>query len=145
MVKVAMLMHTPAVVCRPQTTLRDVANLMEARNVGSVVVVDAIGYVTGIVTDRDVALKGAGRGRSPDTDVEAVMTRDVAVVSPASDIAEAASIMQKRGVRRVPVVDDLGRVHGMVAMDDLVRHVSHMADSLTDTMLDQALHLRSAP
>jgi len=142
--KVAQLMHTPAVVCRPTATIREVANLMETRNVGSVVVVDNIGYVTGIVTDRDLALKGAGVGHSPDVAVESLMTRDVACVTPGSDVSEAAVVMQKRAVRRVPVVDDLGKIHGVVAFDDLFRNLSHEADGLTDAVLAQSLHFHPA-
>lgn len=143
--KASQLMHTPAVVCKPTATLHEVAALMDARNVGSVIVVDRIGYVTGIVTDRDVAVRGAGTGRSPDTPVEAVMTRDVAAVTPSSDIAEAATVMQKRGVRRVPVVDDLGRVHGVITLDDLLRNLSAEADALTDAVVSQATHLIPGP
>ena len=139
--KASQLMHTPAVVCEPTATLREVAALMGTRNVGSVVVVDRIGYVTGIVTDRDIAIRGTGAGRSPDATVEAIMTRDVAAVTPASDITEAATVMQKRGVRRVPVVDDLGRVHGVITLDDLLRNLSAEADALTDAVVSQAAHL----
>jgi len=118
---------------------------METHDVGSVLVVDNIGYVTGIVTDRDLALKGAGQGHSPDVSVDTVMTRDVASVHPASDIAEVSAIMQKRGVRRVPVVDDLGKVHGMVALDDLLRNLSHEADDLTDAVLAQSIRFHANP
>jgi len=143
--RVAELMRTPAVVCRPTTSLKEAANMMEARNVGSVLVVDNIGYLTGIVTDRDLALKGAGQGRSPDVTVESIMTRDVASVAPTSDVSEASAIMQKRSVRRVPVVDDRGTIHGMVAFDDLFRNLSHEADDLMDTVLSQAIRLHASP
>jgi CBS domain-containing protein len=136
-VRVSEIMHTPAVTCRPSTSLREVAQLMERRNVGSVVVVDDIGYLSGIVTDRDLALRGMGGSHTTDTPVTAVATRDVATVSPMSDAGEAAAIMQKRAVRRVPVVDDLGRVHGMVTFDDLFRNLNHEADTLTDALLGQ--------
>ncbi len=143
--RVAELMRTPAVECPPTTSLRDVARLMDERNVGSVLVVDNIGYLTGIVTDRDLALRGAGGGHSPEASVDTVMTRDVASVSPASDVAEASAIMQKRGVRRVPVVDEMGKIHGMVALDDLFRHLSHDADDLTEAVLAQSLRFHACP
>lgn len=140
--KVSQLMHTPAIVCGPNATLRDVAHLMDERNVGSVIVVDNVGYVAGIVTDRDIALRGVGRGHSPDTTVDNIMSRDVAAVGPGSDIVEVAAVMQKRSVRRVPVVDEMGKVHGVVAMDDLFRNLSHEADALVDATLYQALRAR---
>ena len=116
---------------------------MAARNVGSVVVVDNIGYVSGIITDRDIAVRGVGFGYNPDAAVEEIMTRDVAAVSPLSDASEAAAIMQKRSIRRVPVIDDSGRVHGMVTMDDLVRHLTHEADALANALVMQDVGLGS--
>ena len=136
---VSQLMRTPAVSCRPATTVREVAQLMDSRNVGSVLVVDIGGYLAGIVTDRDVAIRGVAAGRSGDVAVETIMTRDVASIGPATDVTDVAALMEKRGVRRVPVVDDMGKVHGLVAFDDLVRHLGHETDSLTGTLLGQAL------
>lgn len=135
--RVSELMHTPAVVCRPDQALREVAQLMDARNVGSVVVIDNVGYMTGIITDRDIALRGIGAGRSADVTVASIMTRDVASVLPNSDAAEAASVMQRRGIRRVPVVDQMGKVHGVVSLDDLMRNLTHEADTLNETLAAQ--------
>jgi CBS domain-containing protein len=139
--RVSEVMRTPAVTCSTATTLGSVARLMRDRNVGSVIVLDKIGYLAGIVTDRDLALRGLGGGRSADVGVEAVMTRDVATVSIHADTSDAASIMAKRAVRRVPVVDELDQPHGIVTLDDLVRHLGTEADALSDTVLMQCRHL----
>src|SRR4029450_13500005 len=64
--RVTELMHTPAVTCPPRTPTAAVARLMGDRNVGSVVVADDVGYLAGIVTDCDVAVRGVGEGRSGD-------------------------------------------------------------------------------
>ena len=98
--KVSEVMHAPAVSTRPDATLREAAELMNSRNVGCLAVVDQLGYVTGIVTDRDIAIRGVRVGRSPDAAVETVMTRDVATVSLNADVSAAQTIMHKRGVRR---------------------------------------------
>jgi signal-transduction protein with cAMP-binding, CBS, and nucleotidyltransferase domain len=135
--RVSELMRTPPVECRPSATMQEVAGLMAARNVGSVLVVDNIGYLAGIVTDRDITVRGVGQGHGPETPVEQIMTRDVAAVGVHSDLAEAAAVMQKRAVRRVPVVDEMGRIHGVVAFDDLFRNLSHEADTLMDAVLSQ--------
>ena len=116
---------------------------MRDRNVGSVLVLDQVGYLAGIVTDRDLALRGLGDGRSPDVIVELVMSRDVATVSIHADVADAAAIMAKRVVRRLPVVDEQDVPHGVVARDDLVRHLGHEADALADTVVLQATGLGS--
>ena len=139
--RVSELMHTPAVTCRPKATIAEVARLMRDRNVGSVIVVDAVGYLAGIVTDRDVAVRGVGEGRSGDMAVEYVMSRNVATVPLHADVADAAGIMAKRRVRRVPVVDEEDTPHGLVALDDLVRQLGREADAVADTVMVQVTNL----
>jgi signal-transduction protein with cAMP-binding, CBS, and nucleotidyltransferase domain len=131
-------MHTPAVTCAPSTPLREVARLMERHRVGSVVVIDNVGEAAGIVTDRDIVLRGVARGRSADVPVDSVMTRDVASVDVHADIADAAAMMMKRRVRRLPVTDEIGHAHGLVALDDLVRHVGRETDMVTELLAAQS-------
>jgi CBS domain-containing protein len=138
--KVTEVMHSPAVMCRSSATLGDVALLMQDRNVGSVVVIDEIGYLAGIVTDRDLAVRGLGGGHSAESSVDTVMTRDVATVSLHADGSEAAAIMARRLVRRLPVVDELQHIYGVVTLDDLLRHLGSDADRLADTVLMQSRH-----
>ena len=137
--RISEIMHTPAVTCTPTATVGDGARLMASRNVGCVIVIDAVGEVAGIVTDRDIAVRGVAEGRSGDIPVEAVMTRNVATVDPAADGAEAAATMMKRRVRRLPVVDIHGHVHGLVALDDLIRNVARQADETSDVVFSQLL------
>jgi CBS domain-containing protein len=139
--RVSELMHTPTATCGPSATLREAAHIMDERNVGCVVVIDSVGEIAGITTDRDIALRGVGCGRSSDIAVEEVMTRDVATVSPRADITEAARIMMKRAVRRLPVVDEHGRLHGLVALDDLVRNLGREAEELNELLVAQAARL----
>jgi len=143
--RVSELMHTPAVTCRPGATIAEVARLMRDRNVGSVIVVDGIGYLAGIVTDRDVAVRGVGEGRSGDLAVEHIMSRNVATVLLHADVADAPGIMAKRSVRRLPVVDDDDTPHGLVALDDLVRHLGREGDAVADTVMLQATNLPGQP
>lgn len=139
--RVSQLMHTPAATCGTSATLRDVAHIMDAKNVGCVVVIDSVGEIAGIATDRDIAVRGIGQGRSSDVDVTEVMSRDVATVSPRADGNEAAAIMMKRGVRRLPVVDEHGVLHGVVALDDLVRRLGRDAEELNELLVTQAANL----
>lgn len=136
--RVSELMHTPAVTCGPTTTIREVGQLMEHRHVGSVVVIDQVGEVAGIVTDRDIVLRGVAQGRTGDVAIDTVMTRNVATIDPRADIADAAATMMKRRVRRIPVVDELGRAHGVVTLDDLVRGLGHQADEISELLLSQS-------
>lgn len=139
--KVSEVMHTPVVSTGPHATLREAASLMDLHNVGCLAVVDRLGYLTGIVTDRDITIRGVREGRSPDALVESVMTRDVATVPPNVDVITAQTIMRKRGVRRLPVADDMWKPHGMIAMDDVLRAFGHEIDTLTDTVTAQNTHV----
>jgi len=73
--------------------------------------------------------------------MNAVMTRNVATVGAGADVADAAATMMKCRVRRLPVVDDDGRVHGLVALDDLVRNLGHQADDMSDLLRSQSSRL----
>lgn len=139
--RVSELMHTPPVTCTTTATLGEVARMMRDRNVGSVLVLDQIGYLSGIVTDRDLAVRGMGEGRSADVAVELVMTRDVATTTLHADVSDALAIMAKHVVRRLPVVDQNDRPHGMITFDDVVRHVGVETDALADTVMLQATKL----
>jgi signal-transduction protein with cAMP-binding, CBS, and nucleotidyltransferase domain len=137
--RVSELMHTPPVICSPSTTIREAALLMGRRNVGSVIVVDEVGEVAGIVTDRDIVLRGVGRGRSADLPVDSVMTRNVATVDVHADIADAAATMMKRCVRRLPVTDEAGHAHGLIALDDLVREMGNQVDRVSELLRSQSV------
>jgi CBS domain-containing protein len=102
-------------------------------------VLDEIDYLAGIVTDRDLALRGYGRGLTGDVPVAEVMSRDLAVATPRTDVEDAIDILRSRAVRRLPVVDHGGRALGVVALDDLARHLSREVDALLVTPGVQAM------
>lgn len=66
---------------------------MDERRVGSVIVVDRSNHVCGIVTDRDIAVRAVGAGRSADVAVSAMTTRDLVSVPPTSELAEATPLL----------------------------------------------------
>jgi CBS domain-containing protein len=85
-----------------------------------------------------------GEGRTSDVAVDLVMSRDVATISVHADASDAAGIMAKRMVRRLPVVDEDDRPHGVVTLDDLVRRLGTETDALADTVLLQSTHLATS-
>lgn len=107
------------VVLTPETTVYDAARALEANHIGVIVVSDGNG-VSGIVTDRDIALRVTGYGLDGgDLTLHDIMTRDVATLPPSATEADAAQLMLDRHVRRIPIVDE-GSVVGLVTLDDLV-------------------------
>lgn len=125
-------LQTPGITCSPDTTLATVAGLMERHEVGSVVVVDEDGQLAGIVTDRDVAIRGMGRRREPDTPVYEIMTRNVVFLREDADLFAAATEMATAGCRRMPVLDMDGNMKGVVALDDLLTIFARQTDKLAE-------------
>ncbi|MBB3176825.1 CBS domain-containing protein [Variovorax sp. Sphag1AA] len=112
----------PAVASLPQVAAR-----MSEEHVGSVVIVsgDDPPRVTGILTDRDLALDVVGSGQSGSNLSAGDLARKSLVAVPGSaSVQEATAAMEKAGVRRVLVVDEAGRVIGLVAAEDLMAAIA---------------------
>ena len=106
---------------RPADTVLQVANLMNERNIGGVVVLDG-DTLAGIFTERDVLRRVVAAGLDPATTrVDAVMTAPVLTCPPDLTIDECASVMTTRGVRHLPV-QEAGRLTGIVTIRDLLAH-----------------------
>ena len=95
----------------------EVAERMEQLNVGVIPVVEN-GNLVGMITDRDLVLRGYAQKRSGSFTVEGLMTRDLVVGSPDMSIDDAAHLMAGRQIRRLPVVEN-GRLVGIVSIGDL--------------------------
>ncbi|MFJ9346398.1 CBS domain-containing protein [Streptomyces sp. NPDC101237] len=115
--KVSQAMTAPPVHVTPGTSLEEATRWMAERGVGCVLVVED-GELRGIVTDRDIALRGLGGGLTPDCPVHAVMSADVVTVDADDDLRAAYRAFGRAGVRRLPVLD-LGRLVGVLTIDDL--------------------------
>ena len=107
------------VTAEEQETVRMAACRMRDFHVGCLVVTHGARPV-GLVTDRDVVMRVVAEGLDPETTlVGAIMTRDATTLLRTSGIAVAARTMRDLGVRRLPIVDEEGRVTGIVTADDL--------------------------
>lgn len=104
-------------------TLADAARVMAENNVGIVPIVDPDKKVLGMITDRDICLAMATATRLPSQiSVEKVMSRRVFACSSNEDLDSALRTMQNKKVRRLPVLDDDGKLQGILSMDDVVVH-----------------------
>jgi CBS domain-containing protein len=98
---------------------------MDTLGVGCLVVVEKGGQPVGMVTDRDLALYVLRTRCDADAvQVADVMSEPPVTVTEAAPVAVAARFMRRHGVRRVPVVDDVGRLVGILAWDDLLQLIS---------------------
>lgn len=104
----------------PGHTLRQAAELMSERKVGSAVVHDPDSEGLGIITERDI-LNALGRGLDPDTEETADhITWDVVYAAPTWTIEEAAQAMVRGGFRHLVVLDD-NQVQGVISVRDILR------------------------
>jgi len=111
------VMTESVVTAAPERTVREVAELMRERNVGSVVlIVDS--KAVGFVTDRDLALAVIADGRDFGDHVVDYASSPVITAEAAMDVEEAGELMVRHAVRRLVVVDG-GRLTGIVTLDDL--------------------------
>jgi len=106
----------------PNKTVADAARIMKQEDAG-VVPVTENGRLTGMVTDRDIAIRVVAEGKDPkSTPVREVASKDLVTVDPEQDLDEALRLMAKHQVRRLPVVEEDGRLVGVVAQADVARH-----------------------
>ena len=108
--------------CLPKDIENLAAQSMKAQDIGALPVVD--GHETkklvGIVTDRDLALKVVAEGRDPrQTQIEEVMARNLVMCNLQDDLQLALEAMSQRQLRRIPVVDNQGRLVGIIAQADV--------------------------
>jgi CBS domain-containing protein len=104
----------------PDHTVQQAAGFMLSADTGSIPVCDG-DKVVGMITDRDIAVRGVGKGRGPDCTVRDLMTSDVVCARDTDDITAVAQRMSDQQVRRLPVVDVDDRLVGMVSLGDLSR------------------------
>jgi len=109
------------------TTLSQVAEVMEAEDVGAIPVVDGE-FLVGMVTDRDIVVRAVARGLDPQqTGVSQIASEDLVTVHPSSDLSDALDMMARYQVRRLPVTDDDNRLVGVVAQADVALHSKEKA------------------
>ena len=110
------------VCCLPNDLVSASARVMRREDVGAVPVIndEQQKQLIGIVTDRDLAIKVVAEARDPNhTLVQDVMTSTIVVCRECEDLSSAIKAMEEHQIRRVPVIDDDGRVVGIISQADL--------------------------
>ncbi|MGB8473784.1 MAG: CBS domain-containing protein [Candidatus Acidiferrum sp.] len=136
--------------CLPDTDLGLAAMQMDEGDFGVLPVVADGTRVVGMITDRDICMAAASRNLAPsEIQVEEVMSREVYSCSPDGDIHRALETMQKRRVRRLPVIEK-GRIVGLLSLNDIVRKARSEASAdlsaqdVEETLKEICFHSTSA-
>jgi CBS domain-containing protein len=105
----------------PGATVQEAARLFRDEDVGSLPIVEG-NRLVGTITDRDVVLRVVAEGKDPQSVVVGdVATTDLVTVEPQQNLDEALRLMAKHQVRRLPVVEEGGRLVGIVAQADVAQ------------------------
>jgi len=121
------IMSRDVACCTKDTSLTDVARMMQQCDCGEIPVCESntSKKLVGVLTDRDIVLRTLADGKDPfQMAAGDIMSAPVVTVSPDASAEEAARMMQQHQIRRVPVADQSGMCVGMVAQADLARSTS---------------------
>ena len=155
--KVRDIMTTDPVKVTGDTRLKEAARLMVRHRVSGLPVVDGAGKLIGIVSEGDFIRQEAGRDRPNGVSlldavfgegelqpvgaetVAEVMTRSVVTITPEATIGEAARVMGRRNVKRLPVVDLEGELVGIVSLADVVGAFTKPDDVIEDEVREDVI------
>ncbi len=129
--KVREIMRPDPLTISADATVMQAAKAMEKHD-SSCAFAKSKGKIVGILTERDITRRVAGKGASPKkTKVKSVMTSRIVVTPPYASIEEALSVMTKNKVRRLPVVDEKGDLVGLVGAADIAKALAEKAGYTT--------------
>ena len=119
--KVSEVMSRKVEIASPDDSIQRAAQMM-ARIDAGILPVGEGDRLVGMVTDRDIAIRGVGAGRSPtETPVNEVMTREVKYCFEDDDVTDVAANMAQLQIRRLPVLNREKRMTGIISLGDIAR------------------------
>lgn len=133
--KVQEVMTQTVIRISPEESAAVAARTLTHYNIGALPVCGGDGRLCGVLTDRDIVTRCLAAGQQPEkTLVRSIMTNNVVSIRPDMDLGVAASLMAKRQVRRLPVVEN-GNLCGMISLGDLSRNEQSAPDA-TDALAE---------
>jgi CBS domain-containing protein len=118
--KISEVMTRDVTTVQADQTAREAANFMLQGDAGSIPVTDGDRLI-GMITDRDIAVRGVAMGHGPETLVRDLMTSGLVTARIDDTVEDVANKMSEAQVRRLPVIDDSERLVGIVSLGDLSR------------------------
>ena len=131
------IMNRAVITIDGSMSVQEAAQMMTDANVGCVIVTKNDNPV-GIITERDFVTKIAAEGRPLFTDVSEIMSLPLTTVSPDDTVWDAAEIMRRKGIHKLPVQEG-NEIVGIVTTTDFVKICSYGSDSQMRNICDQIL------
>lgn len=117
MTKLSDIMSTNLVTVTPDASVEEVARLMKQHDIGNVLVMED-GRLAGIVTDRDIVVRGLAENADIKGNIRNLMSGDVVTLEADTKVKDAAKLMADKQIRRLPVVQN-GQPVGIVSLGDI--------------------------
>jgi CBS domain-containing protein len=145
--RVADVMSSPPYTVRPSESLVRAAQIMWNEDTGVVPVVDGERRAIAMITDRDICMAAYTQGRSlGELRVEQAMSKVIYTCHPEDKLSAAERTMRVHQVRRLPVVDDAGRILGVLSLNDVCRaRAESPLASLTSDVLTTLAEIGKSP
>ncbi|MCW3796848.1 CBS domain-containing protein [Sphingomonas sp. BN140010] len=118
--KISEVMSRDVQTVSPESTAQEAAGFMLRADAGAIPVTEGE-RVVGMITDRDIAVRGVAQGRGPETPVRELMTEGAVTARQDDDLESVAILMSDEQVRRIAIVDDGERLVGIVSLADVSR------------------------
>jgi len=128
LMKVNQLMTTDVTCVQPTDTIQKAAQEMKTVNCGSIPICEN-NKVVGMLTDRDIVINAVATGRGADCKCSDCMTTNIISCTPETDAHEAADLMSRHQIRRLPVCDNSGNLVGICSIGDLATVAIHMNEA----------------
>lgn len=139
---VEQLMSRNVKTCSPNDTLEVAARIMWENDCGVVPLVDAEGRAVGVVTDRDICMAGFTQGLQYwQIPVARAASKSLYAIKPNESLQAAERLMGTHQVRRLAVIDDNGKLVGILSLNDLARHAGRRAEDLSTDEVARTLAL----
>ena len=130
--KIKEIMTTDVRTVSANDSISEAANIMKQIDVGAVPVIDK-NILVGIITDRDLVLRGLAEGKNSDERVSTIMSKDITTITPDMDVHKVADLMSTKQIRRLPVVEN-ERLVGIVSIGDMA------VEDIFENEAGEALH-----
>lgn len=128
--KIREVMTNPVIRINSDETVEVAARTLAHYNIGALMICGNDGRLRGVVTDRDIVTRCIATGRNPGTvKVSQIMSGSVVGITPDMDTEDAAEIMGRRQIRRLPVLEN-EKLCGMISLGDLARADANTAQAL---------------
>lgn len=133
------IMTTDVKTIRPEDSIKILAEAMVDNKIGALVVVEGSGGVVGIATERDIIEDIILLGKNPEEiKVQDIMTKNIIAIDPNTTLEEAAEVMVKHKIKKLPVIDR-GRLVGIVTATDLIAYENKLVEKISAIIMSSPL------